>query len=221
MTRPLVYDGPDRRVRAVPVDVDRRVKTADEREYEQLTVQDRRYNARLRIMTGMLASLILLAGYLALTDASPEPFDPFTYDVVWKVTDLEGDIPELKGWERPSVMASDEIRVTGLRCNAEVEGTPARATVWWDRVDRGDTGRINIADDIEVVIEAGCEPISFELPVPNEIQVDLLNDPVGAQRWKIVGTSRPVAEGGVAAVWESEPIWIVGASAVNPHAEDE
>lgn len=169
----------------------------------------------------------VFAGVVVWQIAAADPYDPFDYSPLWSVEFVDElgavRVPQVPGFEAPSVTPDEEVTVRGIRCNQADSGVDAVANVWWERTDGRNTGRVEIADAIVVQIEDGCTTVSFTVPVDDSIGDDI-NESGVPQVWKIAGNSTPVAENAVTASWESEniiivPETLVGMPSGNPHGE--
>jgi hypothetical protein len=183
--------------------------------------------ARRRVnWLNVLAVALVVVGIVAATiivtvgqreEPSPVPPPAIDYDAVRIVGTTVGGlvrIPQVPGYEQPSVLVGDDVPLEFSRCAdfGEAETIDAIAETWWVTED-GD--RIPHAPPVEVEIAAGCTTLRVALAMPNAVavaNVDAfadLDDLPDARLWTLEGLISPVDADYDPSLWVSEPFLIV------------
>ena len=117
-------------------------------------------------------------------------------------------IPQVEGYEKPSVMAGDDIPVRGLHCVAGSQVVRVIGSMWWESTDPQGT-RIPVDEDVPGILNYGCETFRYSNPMPEAV-IDRVNaSGDDAQTWRITGTVTPINVNGKQVSWETETFLIV------------
>lgn len=168
-------------------------------------------------MIGMTAILI---GVIIYWLASPEPFDPLTFDTV-KVQAVEADgtirIPQVQDVDAPSVYADEPVPLVFSFCSSATDEFTATGNSWF--VDATHGTRYVLNEGIESTIRPTCVSPRLNVEIPAQVRADLLDYASGegpsgtASPWYIEGELTPNQDGGVTATWRSQVFFIVADTA--------
>jgi hypothetical protein len=117
-------------------------------------------------------------------------------------------IPQVEGYNKPSVMVGDDVPVRGLHCVAGNREVSAIGSMWWERLDPQGL-RVLVDDDVPVVLENGCETFRYSNPMPAVVSAAVNTSGDDAQTWRITGTVTPISVNGKKVSWETETFLIV------------
>lgn len=164
-------------------------------------------------MIGIGAMAVVLAIYWVLR---PTPTQPFTFETVRIEDVLEGGlvvIPQVPGFDAPSLYVDDHIPATYPRCSSADREVEAVGNSWMVNASTGDRYTLNA--NIESMIQPGCATPRFHLTMPTQVQLEILNTASGANpsgessAWYIQGQLTPRAAGGRASEYRSETFLII------------
>jgi len=177
---------------------------------------DLRISRALNALIVLVAiSLVVLIGVLIYSVVRPHPFDPITFETV-SVQRVEGDgtivIPQVEGFDAPSVYLGDPVPTFIERCSSADEEFDADASAYFVNQETGI--RYPHTRHLDVVIESGCVQIRVGFDMPTQMIADLqdfggvLPNPE-TSLWYIEGSVTPTQSGGVSADYQTELFTIV------------
>jgi len=169
----------------------------------------------LVFLTGIVvASAVALVVSVLAWLITPTPFDPVTFETA-KVQTVTSEgvivIPQVEGFDAPSIEVGDETPLVIERCSDHHEVFSSTNDVWFLNKDTGT--RHFISEGIKADIEPGCIQIRVDIDMPSQMASDLFafgdDTAPTITTWNIQGTLTPDRDGGVTTHWESEIFEIV------------
>lgn len=179
---------------------------------------DKRIARALNVLIVLVVlCLIGLLGFTIWGAFRPAEFDPITFETVSvQLVDKDGAIiiPQVDGYEAPSVYLGDPVPTFIQRCSSADEPFDADATAYFVNQDTGI--RYTHTEILNVMIESGCVQIRVIFDMPQQMVADLqkfgedfgVTEPF-ASVWYIEGTVDPKKSGGVSAPYVTELFTVV------------
>jgi len=170
----------------------------------------------LSALTGVVATVAVgLIAVLVFNIFQPEPFQPLTFETV-RIQDVSPTgaitIPQVPGYEAPSVYARDTVNTIFERCSTADYEFSASSDGFWVNQDTSVEYEVP-GTPVDVSIETGCVQIRVPFEMPPQMISDLFlfgePDEITDSRWIIRGTVRPDQAGGEKSYWETEVFTVV------------
>jgi len=176
----------------------------------------RRIGRLLNVLTGVIATLAVgLVGLLIYNATQPEDFQPITFETVRIQEVTPGGvvkIPQVPGYDAPSVYARDTVPALFDRCSTADYEFSATSDGFWVSQDTSVEYEVP-GTPVDVSIETGCVQIRIPFEMPGGMLSDLFlfgeSDEVIESRWTIRGSVLPDQAGGVKSYWETEVFTVV------------
>ena len=153
--------------------------------------------------------------------AQPDDFQPLEYDTV-KVVVIDDDgvptIPQVEGFEAPSVLLSEfSVPFVADQCNTHDEEIEAHGLTWFVSEDTGDRFQFS-QSGTNFVIPPGCRQLRFPLGMPRGMinEVDDQGDERGTDHALFFVEGELHIDGGDTAYWVSESFIVIDDDPVIP-----
>lgn len=117
-------------------------------------------------------------------------------------------IPQVEGYEKPSIMVGEEVPVRGLHCVAGNQEVRVIGSMWWESINPQGF-RVLVDEDVPGILNYGCETFRYRNPMPEAVVERVNTSGDAAQAWRIVGTVTPINVNGKQVSWETEIFLIV------------
>jgi hypothetical protein len=166
----------------------------------------------LLILTGLSVIAIFATAIWILSDDDTfQPIEYSTVNVVIVETDGTIRIPQVDGFEAPSVLASDRsVPFLMELCNADTQATPGNSITDFVNDETGDRYRF-IDDGQRFDVAPGCQQVRFTLEMPRDMLIAVDNQtgsrPDDALSFHMEGSFN-LDDGGTS-YWQSESYLVV------------
>lgn len=169
----------------------------------------------LASLTALVAAVtVAIIGQSIYTAVTPTNYQPIT----WKTTAVSRitqdglvEIPQVDGYEAPSVAVGDTVPVFFDRCSDTETTFEVTADTYFHNID---TGIIYpVSENITADIEPGCIQIRIEVPMTDQMIADIkaFGDQFAPTQstWTFGGDVNPEPAGALNSSFETTQFWII------------
>lgn len=184
--------------------------------------REQRVNVVLKALTlaAVAVGVCMLGVLVWITFLSSSTYNPITFETVRVVEVLDDGavrIPQVMGYEAPSINASDQaVPLLVNRCSSATESITATATT--DFVVDATGERFRFSGGTDVAVTPGCVQSRFSLEMPREM-LALVDNQDGARESDAVSFHMEGfldIEGGGTATWVSESYLVIDDDPIIP-----
>lgn len=169
-------------------------------------------NVMTALVTAVVMAFLATVVFVFFADKPNIDIMSYTLQRVERIgNDGNVQIPQVDGYDRPSVLIGDRVPARGERIISEDVTEPfrVRANVWWERLDQPGERIQTLTDFVTVIDDLGKVPLRFENKMPDRVVARVLSGDTRVETWRIVGEVQPLLDNVNSASFETEPFLIV------------